>query len=199
MFTFFKKVLFHAGVEIKKIDESELHQLQSLATETFRQTYKDYISQIGEEVAKSEMSSLYSTSILKDWLTNADYVCLGLYVQGELKGFSLMKICDRSAILSKLYILDTTQNKGLGNLLMEANFDQLRKRPKITKLELNVWDKNNKAISFYEKRGFRDTGIKEAYPNTQQSHEFFDVIYSKSKNTEAQVCPDAVLLNQNLV
>jgi len=63
----------------------------------------------------------------------------------------------RAIEVSRFYAEQFAIGKGVGKSLMEACFDLARKREKEW-IWLGVWEKNHRAIAFYEKMGFRIFG-----------------------------------------
>lgn len=82
--------------------------------------------------------------------------------------------------MSKIYLTQEVQGKFLGRLLYEKNCSELRKKSHITRLTLDVWDRNMTARKFYKKMGFTKGEIKQYH--SASKHPFFDINYVRSKN-----------------
>ena len=59
--------------------------------------------------------------------------------------------------LCRIYCETAWQGCGVGSKLMQATHDQARAQGAET-LWLGVWERNPRAIAFYERWGFRDVG-----------------------------------------
>lgn len=59
--------------------------------------------------------------------------------------------------IQRIYVMEEYQGKGLGKELLDISANAARQIG-TTHLWLGVWEKNPKAIEFYEKNGFRKTG-----------------------------------------
>ncbi|MGQ3892329.1 GNAT family N-acetyltransferase [Legionella sp. CNM-4043-24] len=186
MFGFFKRDLVKKGYEIKKVSIEELETLKALARTTFIETYGDYIARCGGvDCIQDKLDEIYSNEIVSNWLSNPDMVCMGLYSLSHpqvLSGFSLLQIGEDKALLSKLYLLQQVQNKGLGRLMMEAVFSELRQRPEVQTLTLAVSEQNQSAKAFYRRIGFVDTLEISLYPQSAEDNPLYDNIYNKERN-----------------
>lgn len=75
----------------------------------------------------------------------------------EVIGFSIARRGEKSNIVEAIYLLPDYQGKGLGEQLTQTALVWLGKEKDI---EVNVAKYNDRAIKFYEKFGFRKTGIE---------------------------------------
>ena len=90
--------------------------------------------------------------LVKDMLSHAE-----VYVyesDGEIQGF----IGLNGEYIEGIFVCDKLQSQGIGKLLL----DFIKERR--TKLSLNVYEKNTRAIHFYQKEGFeiQSEGLDEA-------------------------------------
>ncbi|HNX15665.1 MAG TPA: GNAT family N-acetyltransferase, partial [Oscillospiraceae bacterium] len=63
----------------------------------------------------------------------------------------------QSLELERIYVDAKFQGRGLGRVLMEHAIEIARERKK-SYVWLGVWEKNDKAIAFYQKNGFYKIG-----------------------------------------
>ncbi len=72
--------------------------------------------------------------------------------------------------LKRIYVLKEYQSKKVGASLMQFAIDFAAEN-EYNLLWLGVWERNEKAIRFYKKFGFEDTGIQHPFPigNTPQT------------------------------
>ena len=61
-------------------------------------------------------------------------------------------------MIYRLYVHPQHQRKGIGRRLLEASVSAC---PEVKKLQLEVEEQNQKALAFYRKNGFTETGRKE--------------------------------------
>lgn len=184
MYHFFKRSLRRQGLCVKKATIDNLSQLQDLSKTTFKETYPDYIKTKTESKIHDELERLYNFHHIETWITNAQHHCFIIQTESiphQIIGFSLLILKQNQAYLSKIYLSQAYQGKGLGRILLEANYDFLRKKPEIETLMLDVWDKNQIAKNFYIRMGFRETGDKILYPESDSQNPFFDKIFIRDK------------------
>ncbi len=72
--------------------------------------------------------------------------------------------------LKRIYVLKEYHSKKIGAMLMQFALDFAVENG-YELLWLGVWEHNHKALNFYKKFGFRDTGFKHPFPigNTPQT------------------------------
>ena len=71
-------------------------------------------------------------------------------------------------LLDKLYVLKKEQGKGYGSRLLNACYQEAENRD-CSELHLKVWDKNEKALDFYQKHGLALKGDPIPYHNPDGS------------------------------
>jgi len=69
--------------------------------------------------------------------------------------------------LEDLYVREDARGSGLGRALVEATLDRARQRD-CRRVELDVWERNDPALSLYRSLGFKDEGD----PETEGRHLF---------------------------
>lgn len=148
-------------IEIRKAKPEDAEYVALLARITFREAFaKD--AWTDESILCDYLSTTFSvakirSSIEKEnnvyWLAFADDLPVGY---AKLKKFSPYENLndDSPAQLQKIYVLNDFIGKRIGERLQNALFDEVVKS-RIKTLWLAAWDKNDKAIRFYEKHGFR--------------------------------------------
>ncbi|HMT09767.1 MAG TPA: GNAT family N-acetyltransferase [Pyrinomonadaceae bacterium] len=149
------------NIEIKRATVAEAEYIALLARVTFREAFaKD--AWTDDAVLRDYLSATFSVekiraSIAKEnnvyWVAFADGLPAGY---AKLKKFSpYEKLDDDSpAQLQKIYVLNDLIGNRIGEKLQNALFDTVAGH-NIRTLWLAVWDKNDKAIRFYERHGFR--------------------------------------------
>ena len=184
MFGFFKRQLENQNLLINEAKESDLNQLYNVAISTFQETYIEYIKTKSELEVEAEISQIYSIDRLKDWINNNKYCCLVVRdksISNKIIGYSLLLLNYPQAKLSKIYLLQSYQGKGVGRILLEANYDRLRSIPKIEEFSLEVWDQNQSAQRFYKRMGFFETGEKVLYPESDPLNPYYNDVFCRER------------------
>ncbi|KAI9301845.1 acyl-CoA N-acyltransferase [Cunninghamella echinulata] len=140
--------------------------LTELGRKLFLQTFGD---DNPEEDMNDYLESSFQKSIQEEELSNPLFKTLLLYDQEEKAiGYLQLKnetpttgyefIGDQQAIeLKRIYIDQQSMGKGLGRLLMERAFEEIKKMGKKT-VWLGVWEHNMIAQKFYKRYGFEVVG-----------------------------------------
>ncbi|MFM2393488.1 MAG: hypothetical protein RLZZ546_1470 [Bacteroidota bacterium] len=143
---------------IKKVDETEVEQLQSLSRQTFSETFSGSNSKENMDKYLNENLSIQKVSeelnnenshffFIKDGERNIGYLKLNL-------GPSQTELKDETAIeIERIYVMQEFQGKKVGQQLYDKAI-QIAKDKKACYVWLGVWEENHKAIQFYNKNGF---------------------------------------------
>jgi diamine N-acetyltransferase len=81
------------------------------------------------------------------------------YATARRNSFSSDAHFRNPAELEKIYVLNSAHGRGAGAALVNAYVEQAR-RWRCDGLWLGVWEKNSRAIGFYERMGFTVVGLK---------------------------------------
>ena len=143
---------------VRRATEQDAEALSWFAAETFRETFgpdskpSDMDAYLHEafspEIQREEIANGAATIILASDRESSDKSLIG-YVH---------LIADQAAIeMKRLYIATEWKGRGLAQLLFNEALDEGRRRGG-RRLWLTVWDRNDRAIAFYKKIGFRISG-----------------------------------------
>ncbi|QMW01056.1 GNAT family N-acetyltransferase [Spirosoma foliorum] len=99
---------------------------------------------------------------------------------GELVGYAKLrkhapprKMADRNAIeIQRIYLLQNQIGQGQGRILMQHCLDWSRNQG-YTAVWLGVWERNARAMAFYEKIGFRKFGFHYFQFGTERQRDFW--------------------------
>lgn len=80
----------------------------------------------------------------------------------NISGFALIRLAGDEAELLTIAVDKWRRNKGLGQALLRAAFDDLRQSP-VRSMFLEVADDNKSAIALYRGFGFADVGTRKGY------------------------------------
>ncbi len=137
-------------IEIKKIYESEIENIQFIAKNTWHTTYGHILS---NDQSAYMLEMMYSKSSLTNQIKK--HVFIGAYENDSIVGFvSFEPNFDDTELtkIHKIYILPNQQGKGIGNILINET-EKISRENNGKGLILNV-NRNNKAKDFYIKNGF---------------------------------------------
>lgn len=137
-------------------------RLAELAATAFRETYLavNEPTVIDEYVATGLTPHTYARG-LADPRCELHWVLLGDdpvgYLKLNLGGAQTEPDLDDGLEIEQVYLLDAHQGHGLGRTLIEVAVDAAR-RHRLDRVWLGVWERNEKAISFYRRQGFETFG-----------------------------------------
>lgn len=145
-------------MKIRKVTIIDLQKLKEIGIQTFSETFSSVNSQ--ENMTKY-LESRFSNENLKTELTDNDsafyFVELNNENIGYLKvntGQAQTEIKDPNALeIERIYVLKEYYGKQVGQLLYNKALE-IAKDKNATYVWLGVWEKNPRAIRFYEKNGF---------------------------------------------
>lgn len=144
---------------LKKLVPSDLHELQEISRTTFRETFEAHNS--AEDLNKYLHEQLSLDKLSKE-IQHPDSAFYFAEINHEAAGYLKLnwgsaqtELIDRSAFeIERIYVLKKYLGKGLGAFLMDAALE-IAYKMKPSYIWLGVWEKNERAIRFYEKYGFR--------------------------------------------
>ncbi len=145
-------------IEIKKASLHDLEVLRNIGKETFRETFS---AENTEEDMQNYLNESFSIEKLETELNNTNsefyFATFNNNVIGYLKlnyGAAQTEVKDENALeIERIYVLKEFHGKQVGQLLYNKAL-QIAKHTNINYLWLGVWEKNQRAISFYGKNGF---------------------------------------------
>ncbi|MCX2573617.1 GNAT family N-acetyltransferase [Pedobacter sandarakinus] len=143
-------------ITLRKAKEEDIELIRDIAAETWPSTYLDII---GQKQIDYMLGNMYCKGeLLKQFMEGHTFL---VAEDGEKQygfaGFSIVDHENRIYKLHKLYVLPSAHGKGIGKILINEVFNQV-KAAGASALQLNV-NKNNNAKSFYLKAGFE---VKES-------------------------------------
>jgi ribosomal protein S18 acetylase RimI-like enzyme len=152
------------GVEpvIRAATERDVAALVDLGVRTFEDTYRhaNDPAELAVHIADS-----YNERVIGAALRDPQATYLVAETGGALVGFAKLVVGSRErgidaarpAELNQLYVDSSQHGRGLGRALLDACAEQAR-IAECDVLWLGVWEKNENAIGFYERLGFRQVG-----------------------------------------
>lgn len=150
------------NITIRQCASNELESLHPIAYETFDETFRSMNS---PETMDKYLRESFSMEKLAQELGNAHCKFYFIYLDSELTGYTKINYTPaqsdindpQSVEVERIYVRKEYAGKGLGKALMEYVIQQAKQNRKKF-VWLGVWEKNTKAIVFYEKMGFERAG-----------------------------------------
>lgn len=145
-------------IEIIRITQAEILQLQKIGRQTFYETFSESNS---EENMKSYLENGFSldkiSAELKDENSEFYFAKIENEVIGYLKlnfGKSQTELKDDKALeIERIYVLKEFHGKKVGQILYNKAIEIARQK-NADYVWLGVWEENPRAINFYKKNGF---------------------------------------------
>ncbi len=149
-------------IELRKISINDIDQLQEIGKRTFAETFSSTNS---EQNMADYLETGFALQKLANELKNPDsafyFAELDSQVIGYLKvnhGQSQTDIKDEHALeIERIYVLEEFHGKKVGQLLFDKAIDTAKDQD-LEYVWLGVWEKNPRAIRFYQKNGFVEFG-----------------------------------------
>lgn len=146
------------GVEIKKVTLNEIDRLQNISRQTFYETYSAVNT---KENMSRYLEENFSTERLSLELINEHTVFYFAIIESEVIGYIKLNFMEAQTEqglndtleIERIYVLSEYHGKNVGQLLFQKAVS-LAKEEQMDYVWLGVWEKNPKAIRFYEKNGF---------------------------------------------
>src|SRR3989338_172078 len=152
-------------MEIREVKESDIPALSQLAKRVFIDTFKDSLTKedLEAELELNRSESYFREVINKDVILVAEEKGgLAGYVQfGEVE-IPEINPEEGDQELRRIYVATEFQGKGIGRQLMDAAFSHPH-LGNARNIYIDVWDKNEKAVNFYKKYGFKEFGKTDVY------------------------------------
>jgi ribosomal protein S18 acetylase RimI-like enzyme len=145
-------------VEIKKIELSEIHELQKIGRQTFSETFADVNS---EENMNQYLTEKFSIEKLTSELKNPDSEFYFASLNNNIVGFlkvnfaeTQTELKDKNALeIERIYVLKEFHGLKIGQLLYSKAL-QIANNSNLNYIWLGVWEENHRALNFYKKNGF---------------------------------------------
>ena len=145
-------------MEVIKVEEHQLAVLQEISRGTFIETYAQANT---EADMQAYLAAHFSLEQLQKELQNPASYFYFIRIDKEAVGYLKLNVGeaqtepqDVTALeIERIYILKSHQGKQLGQRLHQKAV-QIAKQKKVNYLWLGVWEKNPKAIGFYQRMGF---------------------------------------------
>ena len=140
---------------IRHATAADASPLAEFGARTFQQTFGAVNR--AEDMAQY-LERTYGETLQSREIADPRIITLLVEENQQLIGFAQMKIESAEKIeLARFYVDPDRHGHGIAQRLMSASIDEAKRRGAST-IWLGVWERNDRAIAFYKKSGFRDTG-----------------------------------------
>lgn len=168
-------------ITIKKCILEDLSELQKISVETFTETFKD---QNSPEHLNAYLERAYNLEQLEQELANRSSQFFFVYLNQEVAGYLKVNADEAqsepmgadSLEVERIYVKKKFQRHGLGKQLLNKALEIAQEQKK-KKIWLGVWEENENAIGFYQKKGFVQTGAHSFYMGDDEQ---VDLIMTKT-------------------
>jgi ribosomal protein S18 acetylase RimI-like enzyme len=145
-------------IEIIKARSSDLKKLQTLSRQTFFETFA---LQNTEENMRMFLDKEFAEEKLKREISNPESEFYFAQMNNSSVGYLKINFGNaqtelkesRGVEIERIYVLKEFLGKNVGQILFDKAL-QVAKERKMNYIWLGVWEKNPRAIRFYEKNGF---------------------------------------------
>jgi len=150
---------------IRRATRSDAKELSQIAEEVFRATFG--LANTAEDM-KLHCERSYSEASQASEISDTNMCTLLSQHEGKLVGFAQLRwgpaptcvSAKRPTEIYRLYVLAAWHGGGIAQTLMSASLDEM-KRHGSDIAWLGVWERNPRAISFYNKCGFVEVGAHD--------------------------------------
>ena len=149
-------------MQIRKLDITDLENLQKISIITFRETFEEVNS---EEDMQKYLDENLSLERLKNELENLDSEFY--FIENENKNLGYLKLNFGNAQtenfkknhleIERIYVLKAFLGQKIGQILFNKAIEIGREK-NLEYVWLGVWEENHRAIKFYKKNGFEIFG-----------------------------------------
>ena len=149
-------------MQIRKLNITDLENLQKISITTFRETFEEvnteedmqkYLDEnLSEEKLKSELENPNS----EFYFAENDNQILG-YLKLNFGNAQTENQGNETLEIERIYVLKEFFPLKIGQVLFEKSLE-IAKEKKLKFIWLGVWEENKRAIRFYEKNGFKIFG-----------------------------------------
>jgi len=164
------------AIVVRHCQPSDLQTLRDLSYRTYDQTFRHLNT---PQNMRAYLAKAFDLERVRRELARPESTFFFLIVDGELAGY--LKINEAGAQsdlqdpesleLERVYVDAPFQGRGLGRILIEKGVEEARQKGKAF-VWLGVWEKNEKAIRFYEKSGFTKMGTHDFFVGDERQTDF---------------------------
>lgn len=167
------------NINIVKCTLEDSRDLQEISYDTFEETFG---SQNSPENMSAYLEKAFNIKQVEKELSNPLSYFFFVYFHDEIAGYlkvntgdaQFENMDDDAMEIERIYIKSKFQKRGLGKYLFNKAMDIAREKNK-KKIWLGVWEKNERAIAFYEKLGFVQIGSHSFFMGDEEQTDYIMV------------------------
>ena len=147
---------------IRKAERRDATQLATIAEATFKEAFAGVNT---PEDMDLHCRTRYGEAIQAEEIADPNRVTLLCEQDGRLLGFAQLRwgevpsciVADAPGEIQRLYVVSDSHGKGIAQDLMRGCLDEMARR-RSDVVWLGVWERNPRAIAFYQKFAFVEVG-----------------------------------------
>ena len=149
-------------MQIRKLDITDLENLQKISILTFRETFEevntkeDMQKYLDENLSVEKLKSELENPNSEFYFAENDKLILG-YLKINFGNAQTENQGNETLEIERIYVLKDFLGQKIGQILLNKAIE-IGKKKNLEFLWLGVWEKNHRAIKFYEKNGFKVFG-----------------------------------------
>lgn len=164
------------NLHIRPCSKADLEILRDISVRTYFETFA---KENTAENMQAYLEAAFSPEKLSAELDNPDSRFYFLYVDNQLAAYLKLNesdaqsdIRDKTSLeIERIYVDAPFQGLGLGRYLIERAIEIAREKGK-QYVWLGVWEKNLKAIRFYERNGFYRFSSHSFFMGEEEQHDY---------------------------
>lgn len=145
-------------MNIRPAITTDIALLQTIGKQTFYETFADTNT---PEDMEQYLTTSFATSKIQQELSNPDSLFFFAEEENEVIGYLKLNFAsaqtepqDPNAMeIERIYVLRKFHGSGVGQALYQKAIEVAKER-KVSYVWLGVWEKNERALRFYQKNGF---------------------------------------------
>jgi ribosomal protein S18 acetylase RimI-like enzyme len=153
------------NINLRKCTPVDVDKLRQIAYKTYHDAFRHLNT---AENMLAYLEAAFNQEKLRAELEDPESAFYFLYLDGALAGYlkinegqSQTDLKDPNALeIERIYVVEEHQGQGLGKYLIQEALEIARRKGK-KYAWLGVWEKNEKAIAFYQRMGFCEIGTHD--------------------------------------
>ena len=139
-------------VTLRPLSLADWQELQALAIEVFTETFAPVNT---PENLSNYLERAFTTEKIQEELLDSASAFYFAIVDQKAVGGAQTELQDNASLeIERIYVLQDFQKMRIGHLLFEKAVE-IAQGAQLRRIWLGVWEKNLKALQFYEKKGFQ--------------------------------------------
>lgn len=155
-------------MSIRRAGADDADLIAILASVTF---YEAYFEQDAPDALAGYILESFPPELIRAELEDPNITYFLLFHDTYAVGYAKLRECPpgpgvtgkNAVALQRIYVVERFWKKGVGKVLLDHVIGEARQKGFDT-LWLEVWEQNERALGFYEKQGFTDTGGRADFP-----------------------------------